>query len=93
MTKADLIKEISSRTGIDKIEVKKVVELSMKVISSTLGSGESVYLRTFGTFTTKNRKAKIGRIIKTGETVQIPAHKIPFFKPSKELSNKVDKLK
>lgn len=93
MTKADLVNEISKKTGITKEEVLQVVEVMMSTIKNTVGKGENVYLRTFGSFIVKQRAAKTARNITKNTTINIPAHKIPAFKPSKEFSNVVKKLK
>ncbi len=93
MTKADLVNEISKKTGITKEEVLQVVEVMMSTIKSAVGKGENVYLRTFGSFVVKQRAAKTARNIKKNTTINIPAHKIPSFKPSKEFTNMVKKLK
>lgn len=84
MTKAEIINEIALATGLDKKEVAVVVESFMtSVKNSLLDNKESVYLRGFGSFNIKHRKAKTGRNIKANTTIQIEAHDIPYFKPSK----------
>ena len=85
MTKADIVNEISRKTGISREDVLKTLETFMK--------GENVYLRTFGSFIVKQRAAKTARNITKNTTIKIPAHKIPAFKPSKEFANAVKKLK
>lgn len=93
MTKADVVNEISRKTGISREEVLSTVEAFMEVVKNSLGKGENVYLRTFGSFIVKQRAAKTARNITKNTTIKIPAHKIPSFKPSKEFSGLVRKLK
>lgn len=88
MTKADLVQEIASQTGLSRSEVLAVVENLMTTIKSSLSNGENVYLRGFGTFFVKRKAEKIGRNINKNTSVVIPAHNIPAFKPSKGFSIK-----
>lgn len=89
MTKADLVTEIAKRTGLEKTLTQVVVEELMSVIKEHLTAGENIYLRGFGTFEIIERKEKTGRNISKGETIIIPAHKIPKFKPSKEFKDSI----
>ena len=89
MTKAELVTEISEKTGIEKNVALQVVEASMNVIKKTMAGGENVYLRGFGSFVIKRRAQKIGRIISKNTTIVIPAHNIPAFKPAKVFSGSV----
>ena len=84
MTKAELVSEISSRTGIDKQTVLAVVESFMVQVKGSLKEGENVYLRGFGSFITKKRAAKTARNISKNTTIVIPEHFAPAFKPCKE---------
>jgi DNA-binding protein HU-beta len=93
MTKAELVTEISNKTGIEKNIVLQTVEASMKVIKNTMTEGENVYLRGFGSFIVKKRAQKLGRIISKNTTIIIPAHNIPAFKPAKTFANKVKNAK
>ena len=94
MTKADIVAEIASETGIERAEVLKTVETFMTSIKSSLAEGENVYLRGFGSFIVKERAEKTGRNISKNTTIIIPAHNIPSFKPAKtfveEVKTKVD---
>jgi DNA-binding protein HU-beta len=84
MTKADIIAEISSNTGISKKDVSAVVEGFMESIKdSLLKNKENVYLRGFGSFIVKHRAAKTARNISKNTTITIPAHEFPAFKPAK----------
>jgi DNA-binding protein HU-beta len=89
MTKAEIIEQIVTSTGIDKPKVTATVEAIMEVIRTTMTSGENVYLRGFGTFLLKKRATKTARNISKGTFVKVPAHVIPAFKPCKELSSAV----
>lgn len=85
MTKAEIVARINERTGIEKSYALTMVEAIMETIKEHLTNGENIYLRRFGTFGIVTRKEKLGRNIGKGTTVVIPEHKIPHFKPSKEL--------
>lgn len=89
MTKADIVQEISHRTGIDKTEVLTTVEAFMGSIKKSIVKGENVYLRGFGSFIVKKRAKKLGRNILANTTVEIPAHYIPAFKPAQEFMDDV----
>jgi DNA-binding protein HU-beta len=89
MTKADIVNEISEKTGIEKMTVQATVEAFMKTIRNSMVDGKNVYLRGFGTFVVKKRAEKIGRNISKNTTVVIPAHFIPAFKPAKTFSDRV----
>ncbi len=93
MRKADLVNQISDKTGISKVDVLVTLETMFKEIKETLASGENIYIRGFGSFITKKRASKIGRNIKKNIAVHIPEHYIPAFKPSKEFTNEVKRLK
>jgi DNA-binding protein HU-beta len=84
MTKADIVKEITQNTGIEKVTVEKAVEAFMETVKDSLTGGSNVYLRGFGSFIVKNRAAKTARIISKNTTIIVPAHNIPAFKPAKE---------
>ena len=81
MTKAEIVKEVSKSTGIENATVSAVVEGFMATVKGALAKEENVYLRGFGTFEVKTRKAKTGRNITKNITVIIPEHKVPTFKP------------
>jgi DNA-binding protein HU-beta len=92
MRKADLVNQISEKTGIPKVDVLVTLETMFKEVKDTLASGENIYIRGFGSFITKKRAAKIGRNIKKNIAVHIPEHYIPAFKPAKEFVAEVKKL-
>jgi DNA-binding protein HU-beta len=93
MTKAELVAEISEKTGIEKNVALQVVEATMKVIKQKMSTGENIYLRGFGSFIVKRRAKKIGRIISRNTTIVIPAHSIPAFRPARVFANKIKNVK
>ena len=82
MTKADIVNEIAKSTGVEKIQVQAIVEAFMESVKGAMIKGENVYLRGFGSFGTKVRKQKVARNITKKESIIVPEHKIPAFKPS-----------
>ncbi|MFN4855100.1 MAG: HU family DNA-binding protein [Bacteroidota bacterium] len=91
MTKADLVNEIAEKTGIDKLQVQTTVEAFMKSVRTAITQGDAVYLRGFGSFIVKKRAEKTGRNISKNQTIIIPAHNVPAFKPAKTFVEKVKK--
>ena len=89
MTKADIVKEIASKAGIEKQTVLQVVEGMMESIKTSMISGEEVFLRGFGSFIIKHRAEKTARNITKNTTMVVPAHNIPAFKPAKSFVEKV----
>lgn len=79
MTKAEIVNEISSRTGVNSKEVLLIVEGFMDCVKTSLSSrGEGVFLRGFGSYVVKRRAEKMGRNISRNTNVLIPAHDVPF---------------
>lgn len=91
MRKLELIKEISKKTEVEKPHVERVVEALMLVIQDQVTEGNAIYLRGFGTFNIKTRKAKTGRNFHSKKEVVIPARNVPHFKPVKSFVRKVQK--
>ena len=89
MTKADIVNEISEKTGIEQVAVQATVEAFMKSVKTSLTEGENVYLRGFGSFIVKKRAQKTGRNISKNTTIIIPEHFVPAFKPAKVFVDKV----
>ena len=89
MTKAELVNTISSKLGTEKAETQKNIEAFMHEIRRAMYHGDNVYLRGFGSFIIKTRAAKTGRNISKNTAIEIPAHNIPAFKPSKTFTEKV----
>ena len=93
MTKAELVNDISLSTGYDKASVSVIVEAFMEKVKNSVANGDNVYLRTFGSFVTKTRKAKVARNIAKEISIKVPEHKIVAFRPANEFADQVRKLK
>lgn len=91
MRKADLVNQISDKTGVPKVDTMVVIETLLKEIKDSLKNGDNVYLRGFGSFIVKERAEKIGRNIKKNTAIVIPAHNIPAFKPAKTFVETIKK--
>ena len=91
MTKADIVSEISGKTGIDKATVLITLEAFMGLVKDALSRDENVYLRGFGSFVVKKRAQKTARNISKNTTIIIPEHSIPSFKPAKTFTLTVKK--
>ncbi|RRD80523.1 integration host factor subunit beta [Alloprevotella sp. OH1205_COT-284] len=89
MTKADIVKEISKKTGIESATVLASVEAFMETVKDSLAGGDNVYLRGFGSFILKKRAQKTARNISLNTTLIIPEHNIPAFKPAKTFVAKI----
>jgi integration host factor subunit beta len=85
MTKADLIAIVSDRLKITQVQASIIVEAALKSIVTALQKGEEVEIRGFGSFRFRNRAPRKGRNPKTGEKVDVPPKRIPYFKMGKEL--------
>ncbi len=83
MTKADIVLQISEKTGLDKAVVLDVVEAFMASVKEDMINGNDVFLRGFGSFILKKRAEKTARNISKNTTLIIPEHNIPAFKPAK----------
>jgi integration host factor subunit beta len=90
LTKADLIEEVLKVTELPRKESETIVETIFDSIIEAIQKGEKIEIRGFGSFRTRQRKGRVGRNPKTGEKVEVPAKRIPFFKPSKELKDFVN---
>jgi integration host factor subunit beta len=90
MTKADLIDEVSRLAELTRKDSEVIVETIFDSVVRSLRVGDKIEIRGFGSFRTRQRKPRVGRNPKTGERVEVPAKKIPFFKPSKELKDLVN---
>ena len=89
MTKADIVADITKKTGIDKVTALTVVEAFMESVKENMIGGENVYLRGFGSFILKKRAAKTARNISKNTTLLVPEHNIPAVKPAKTFSSAV----
>jgi len=83
MTKVEFANEIAMATGYSRKQVLDILEAGMSVAKQRIIAGENIYLRGFGTFTTKVRKQKVARIITKQQSIIVPEHKIPAFKAAK----------
>ena len=90
MTKADLIKDVAQAVEMSGKDAEVIVDTIFQNIVKSLQGGDKIEIRGFGSFRTRQRNARIGRNPKTGARVDVPAKKIPFFKPSKELKDLVN---
>lgn len=89
MTKTELINSVADEIKVSRIEADVIVSEVLNSIAASLQKGQSVEFRGFGSFRTRTRPARQGRNPKTGETVEIAAKTIPFFKPAKQLRDAV----
>jgi|TARA_B100001013_G_scaffold275090_1_gene175599 DNA-binding protein HU-beta len=90
MNKDDLISKVASSIGVSKSEAAKSVDAVFSSITNSLKEGNEVRLVGFGTFLITNRAATIGRNPRTGESIQIPAKKVPKFRAGKSLKETVN---
>jgi len=90
MTKAELIEDVSKATDMSRKDSEVIVETIFESIVKSLRTGDKIEIRGFGSFRTRQRDARVGRNPKTGERVDVPPKKIPYFKPSKELKDLVN---
>ena len=93
MTKAELVNEIAISTGFDKKSINLVVDGMIKHVKKSLSEGENVYMRGFGSFIVKTRKAKVARDIRSKVSVDVPEHSVPCFLPAKEFKETVYDVK
>lgn len=89
MNKADLISAVAEKSGVTKKDATAVLAAIIDTVETTLKSEESVQIMGFGTFETRKRAARKGRNPQTGEEIEIPASKVPAFKPGKALKDAV----
>jgi len=89
MNKAELITAVAEKAELSKKDTEAVVNATVEVITKALKKGDKVQLVGFGSFETRKRAARIGRNPKTKEEIQIPATKVPAFKPGKALKDAV----
>ena len=90
MNRAELIDKIVKKTQLSKSEVEKVMSSFFETIKSALKDKQSVRLVGFGTFSSNQRKARIGRNPQTGEEIRIPSFHYPKFKPGKEFKDYIN---
>ena len=90
MTKADLVEKVTELGDLTRRDGEVVVETIFNSVIAALKSGDKIEIRGFGSFRIRQRNSRIGRNPKTGERVEVPAKKVPYFKPSKELRDLVN---
>lgn len=96
MTKAEVIAQISEKTGIEKTDVQKSVEAFFQVVKTSMSKGDNIYIRGFGSFINKKRAKKVARNISKNTAIIIDEHYVPAFKPAKVFVSKIknsDKVK
>jgi integration host factor subunit beta len=91
MTKADLISEVSRAAELSKKDAENIVNVFLDGIVDALKEGEKIELRGFGSFKLRRRNSRVGRNPRTSEAVQVPAKKVPYFKPGKDLKKLINK--
>src|SRR2546423_13931228 len=91
MTKAELVDEVARVVQLTKKQAETIVNIVFDSIVDSLRSGQKIELRGFGSFRLRSRKSRTGRNPKTGEKVEVPSKKIPYFKPGKELKELINK--
>jgi len=92
MTKAELVDEVARVVSLTKKQAETIVNIVFDSIVDSLRSGQKIELRGFGSFRLRSRKSRTGRNPKTGEKVEVPSKKIPYFKPGKELKELINKV-
>lgn len=92
VTKKEIVKTISDKTGLTQLDIKKVVQLTFDGIVETLLEEGRVELRDFGVFQVKKRKARKARNPRTGHQVDVPEKLVVTFKPGKLMEAKVQEL-
>ena len=92
LTKADLINQVhSSSSRLNKTQARECLETFLKIMKTSLESGDDVLLTGFGKFNVKSKSARRGRNPKTGELVQVPEKRLPVFKMSKALKRRINR--
>ena len=91
MNKSELIEHIAKQADISKAAATRALEAMIGGVKTTLKKGGSVSLVGFGTFTVTKRAARSGRNPRTGETVDVPSKRVPYFKAGKEIRERLNK--
>src|SRR4029079_9671766 len=90
MTKADLVEEVSRVTELTRKDSEVIVDQLFDSVIKALKSGDKLEVRGFGSFRVRQRNARVGRNPKPGEKVEVPAKRVPYVKPSKELKDLIN---
>jgi len=91
VTKAELVEEVAKTADLTKKHSEVIVNTVFQSIIDALHNDEKIELRGFGSFRIRQRRSRQGRNPKTGEKVFVPAKKIPYFKPGKELKDLINR--
>ena len=91
MTKAELVEEVSRVSELTKKHSEVIVDTVFKSIVTALHRGEKIELRGFGSFRLRQREPRKGRNPKTGDRVDVPPKKVPYFKPGKDLKELINR--
>ena len=90
MTKAELVDLITNDTGLNRRDTVTVVNLIRENIGRALAGGDKVELRGFGSFKVKSRRSRLARNPRTGDAVDVPSKRVPYFKASNELKDRLN---
>jgi len=90
MTKADLVEEVAKVTELTRKDSEVIVDTLFESVIKALRTGDKLEVRGFGSFRVRQRNARVGRNPKTGDKVEVPAKRVPYFKPSKELKDLIN---
>jgi len=91
MTKAELVEEVARASDLTKKHSELIVDTVFRSIIEALHRGEKIELRGFGSFRLRQREPRKGRNPKTGDRVNVPPKKVPYFKPGKELKDLINR--
>ena len=91
MNKTELVAAIAAKTELSKKDAEKVLSAVLETVAETLAAGKKVQLVGFGTFEAKERGERTAKNPRTGETVSVPATRVPAFKAGQALKNKLAK--
>ena len=91
MNKTELVAAVAEKSGLTKKDAERAVSATFDMITAELVKGEKVQISGFGIFEVKAREARVGRNPRTKEAIEIPASKVPAFKPSKALKDTISK--
>lgn len=91
MNKTELVAAVAAKTELSKKDAEKALSAVLETITETMAAGEKVQLVGFGTFEAKERSERTAKNPRTGETVTVPASRVPAFKAGQALKTKVAK--
>ena len=92
MTKADLVEQVHEAIGpgVTKKDCAAVIDAFLNAVKQAIANGDHIEIRGFGTFKVRNRRPRIARNPRTGESVTVPARAVPIFKPSRQFKKEVE---